>query len=99
VDCIGCGMCVASCSGQAIFLVNETYEPGFATVTLPYEFLPLPEKGTKGSGIGRSGEKVCEAEVVDVKTSKAFDKTNLLTIKVPADMAMKARFFRSDSAC
>lgn len=32
-DCIGCGMCVASCSGQAIFLVDETYEPGFATVT------------------------------------------------------------------
>lgn len=32
----GCGMCVASCSGQAIFLVDETYEPGFATVTLPF---------------------------------------------------------------
>ena len=51
VDCIGCGMCVASCSGQAIFLVDETYEPGFATVTLPYEFLPLPEKGEKGYGM------------------------------------------------
>ncbi|MDD6444299.1 MAG: pyridine nucleotide-disulfide oxidoreductase, partial [Lachnospiraceae bacterium] len=93
-DCIGCGMCVASCSGQAIFLVDETYEPGFATVTLPYEFLPLPEVGEKGDGLGRNGQKVCEAEVVSVKTSKAFDHTNLLTIKVPADMAMKARFYR-----
>ncbi|MCI7107328.1 MAG: FAD-dependent oxidoreductase [Agathobacter sp.] len=93
-DCIGCGMCVASCSGQAIFLVDETYEPGFATVTLPYEFLPLPEAGEKGYGLGRNGQKVCEAEVVSVKTSRAFDHTNLLTIKVPADMAMKARFFR-----
>ena len=93
--CIGCGMCVASCSGQAIFLVDETYEPGFATVTIPYEFLPLPEKGDKGYGLGRDGSKVCEAEVMEVRTAKAFDHTNLLTIKVPANMAMKARFFRA----
>ena len=80
------------------FLVDETYEPGFATVTLPYEFLPLPEKGEKGYGMSRSGEKICEAEVVSVRTSKAFDHTNLLTIKVPADMAMKARFYRKAEA-
>ena len=98
VDCIGCGVGGASCSGQAIFLVDETYEPGFATVTLPYEFLPLPEKGEKGYGMSRSGEKICEAEVVSVRTSKAFDHTNLLTIKVPADMAMKARFYRKAEA-
>ena len=93
--CVGCGMCVASCSGQAIFLVDETFEPGFATVTIPYEFLPLPEKGEKGLGLGRNGQPVCEAEVVSVKSVKAFDHTNLLTIKVPADMAMKARFYRA----
>ena len=93
--CVGCGMCVASCSGQAIFLVDETFEPGFATVTIPYEFLPLPEKGEKGLGLGRNGQSVCEAEVISVKSAKAFDHTNLLTIKVPADMAMKARFYRA----
>lgn len=93
--CVGCGMCVASCSGQAIFLVDETFEPGFATVTIPYEFLPLPEKGEKGLGLGRNGQPVCEAEVISVKSAKAFDHTNLLTIKVPADMAMKARFYRA----
>lgn len=96
VECIGCGMCVASCSGQAIFLVQEDYEPGYGTVTLPYEFLPLPKVGDKGFGFSRSGEKICEAEVVQVKTLKAFDHTNLLTIKVPADMVMKARFYKAD---
>ena len=40
---------------------------------------------------------VCEAEVVQVKTAKAFDHTNLLTIKVPADMAMKARFYKKEA--
>lgn len=93
-ECIGCGMCVASCSGQAIFLVNETYDDEYASVTIPYEFLPLPQKGDKGVGLGRDGSVVCEAEVLDVKQAKAFDKTNLLTIKVPKGMAMKARFFK-----
>lgn len=94
-ECIGCGMCVASCSGQAIFLVNEECEPGFASITLPYEFLPLPSKGEKGYGLSRSGERICEAQVIDVKSVPAFDHTNLLTIKVPKDMAMKARFYKS----
>lgn len=92
--CIGCGMCVASCSGQAIFLVNEETEPGFGTVTLPYEFLPLPEAGEKGIALGRDGKKVCDCEVVSCKTAKAFDHTNLLTIKVPSNMTMKARFYK-----
>ena len=94
VECVGCGMCVASCSGQAIFLVNEDIGDGFGTVTLPYEFLPLPKQGDKGMALGRDGKEVCEAEVVSVKTAKAFDHTNLLTMKVPTDMVMKARFFK-----
>lgn len=92
-ECVGCGMCVASCSGQAIFLVDEQIEEGYASVTMPYEFLPLPETGTKGKGLGRDGSPVCDAEVIKVQTAKAFDQTHLLTIKVPEDMAMKARFF------
>ena len=94
-QCIGCGMCVAACSGQAIFLVDEDTGDGFATVTLPYEFLPLPQKGDKGKGLDRSGKEVCEAEVVEVRSAKAFDHTNLLTMKVPKEMAMTARFFRA----
>ena len=95
-ECIGCGLCVASCSGQAIFLVQEEYEPGYSAITIPYEFLPLPQKGEKGFGYDRSGTKVCEAEVLQVRTSPAFDRTNLLTMKVPADMVMLARFYKAD---
>lgn len=95
-ECINCGMCVASCSGQAIFLVNEDCGDGTATVTIPYEFLPLPDQGEKGIALGRDGKKVCDAEIVSVKSSKAYDKTNLLTMKVPKEYAMKARFFQYD---
>lgn len=93
-ECIGCGMCVASCSGQAIFLVDEEYEDGYASITLPYEFLPLPQAGDKGVALGRDGQVVCQAEVIGVKSTKAFDKTHLLTMKVPTEYAMKARFYK-----
>lgn len=94
--CIGCGLCVASCSGQAIFLVDENVENGMAEVTIPYEFLPYPEEGEKGSGLGRDGKKLCVAEIVQVKKAKAFDHTALVTMRVPGDMAMRVRFYKKD---
>lgn len=94
--CINCGMCVANCSGQAIFLVNENLDESSASITIPYEFLPLPAVGSKGKGLGRDGSEICEAEVISVKSLKAFDKTNLLTIKVPKEYGMKARFFKAN---
>lgn len=95
-QCTGCGMCVASCSGQAIFLVNEDCGDGTAEITLPYEFLPLPQTGDKGIALGRNGKPVCPAEVVKVRSAKAFDHTNLLTMKVAKEFAMQARFFRKE---
>jgi thioredoxin reductase/Fe-S-cluster-containing hydrogenase component 2 len=92
--CAGCFLCVAACPGQAIFLVNRDLGDGFASVSLPYEFLPLPEEGDLGQALGRDGREVCQASVIKSQTSRNFDKTNVLTIKVPAEMAMKARFFR-----
>jgi len=92
--CMGCGLCVAACSGQAIFLVNEDFSSDYALITLPYEFLPLPQKGEKGKATTRSGEILCDAEVISVKTSKAYDHTALLTMKVPLAMSEKARFFK-----
>ncbi len=84
------------------FLFRSGYIPcgrgngdGYGTVTLPYEFLPLPEVGTKAWHSDEM-EKVCEAEVT-ARTAKAFDHTNLLTIKVPNDMTMKARFYKKRS--
>ncbi|XME01628.1 FAD-dependent oxidoreductase [Lachnospiraceae bacterium C1.1] len=95
-DCIGCGMCVASCPGQAIFLLNENVGDGMAEVTIPYEFMSVPEKGDKGVALSRSGHPLCIAEVVSVKSSPAYDKTSLLTMRIPKEFAMKARFYKSE---
>ena len=92
-ECVDCGMCVASCSGQAIFLVKENEDEGTAEITIPYEFLLLPEVGDKGSALSRSGQKICEAEITRVRTSKAYDGTNLVTMKVPTAFEDSARFF------
>ncbi len=94
--CVNCGMCVANCPGQAIFLVDEDKD-GAAEITLPYEFLPLPETGAKGVALGRDGRELCPAEVVRVRSVKAWDKTNLLTIRVPKEYADTARFYKEAS--
>lgn len=93
--CSGCGLCVAACPGQAIFLVENKPEEGVSEITIPYEFLPLPEKGEKGIALDRSGSPVGDAEVVRVRNLPANDHTVLLTMKVKADIAKEARFYRS----
>ena len=94
--CTGCGMCVASCSGQAIFLVDDDYDETHAAITMAYEFLPYPEKGQKGTALSRAGQPVCEAEVLSLRRSAATDGTALLTIAVPKKFSMQARAFAFD---
>ena len=69
----------AACVLQAVqdrkLFVHEDFEPGFTSITLPYEFLPLPEKGTVGKALSRSGEILCDAEIVSVKSAGVFDHT------------------------
>lgn len=91
-QCIGCGMCVASCPGQAIFLLKQ--EGDWAEITLPYEFLPLPQKGAYGTALSRSGQPLCQAEVVAVKATQAMDHTSLITMRVPKEFSAAARFIQ-----
>lgn len=93
-ECTACGMCIASCPGQAVFLINNEAESGYSYITVPYEFSPIPNVGSLGFALDRSGEKICKAEVVEVKSFTALDKTNLLTMKVPIKYEKKARAFK-----
>ncbi len=79
---------------QAIFLVDTNYAEGYATVSFPYEFLPLPKAGERGIALDRSGQAVCEAEIVSARAAKSMDGTAVVTMKVPRGLAGKARFFR-----
>jgi len=92
--CNGCGQCVVICPGLAIFIVNKAFSPTEATVAMPYELLPLPEKGAKITGIDRAGKPVCDGYVLKVQAAKAYDRTAVVTVVVPLDFADEVRFFR-----
>lgn len=89
--CTGCGMCIAHCSGLAIFVINKAFGNGKGTVSFPYEYMPLPEKGQKVNAVNRAGQVVCEGEIVDVKDLKAYDRTPVVTVAVPVEYTEEVR--------
>jgi len=90
--CNGCGVCVSKCPGLAIFVVDQTYSEKEALVKIPYEFLPLPEKGEVVDALDRKGETASKARVVDVLKFK--DKTCVINIAVPKELSMDIRNIR-----
>lgn len=91
--CDGCGLCISACPGLAIFVVNKSLEGGGATVSLPYEYLPLPTVGDTVVTLSREGELLSEGTVERVLSAKALDRTPIVTLSVPAVHAMDVRHF------
>jgi Fe-S-cluster-containing hydrogenase component 2 len=89
--CSGCGLCIAACPGQAIFVVDMTYSDTEAAIQIPYEFLPYPKEGQVVNGLNRAGKKVCDAKVLKVLIPKRFDRTAVITIAVPKKFGMEVR--------
>ena len=81
--CNGCGMCIAKCPGLAIMVVDAQHNADEALIKIPYEFIPLPEKGQSVRGLDREGKYVCDVIVRDVLNSKALDKTPIISFTVP----------------
>lgn len=90
--CTGCGICVTSCPGLAIFVLDMNYSDEEALIKLPYEMLPLPQKGEMVSGLDREGHKVAEVKVD--KVTKTKNKTYLISIVVPKELALIIRNIR-----
>ncbi len=89
--CTGCGLCIAACPGQAIFVVDMTYSETNAAVQLPFEFLPYPEQGEIVDGLNRAGQTVCDAKVLKVLNPEKFDRTAVITVAVPEKFGMEVR--------
>jgi len=93
--CNGCGTCILQCPGLAIFVVDKTYSESHAVVRLPYEFLPIPQKGQKACGLDRTGEERGWFEVVKVISGGKKNKTVVIWLAVPQDLAMEVRSVRA----
>jgi len=88
--CTGCGNCIASCPGLAIFVVDYPKN----RLSLPYEFLPLPSVGDKVWGLNRAGKSLCKVEVIKVKDPDKNDKTAVITIQLPKKYLMEVRHIK-----
>jgi Fe-S-cluster-containing hydrogenase component 2 len=80
--CTGCYQCIAICPGLAVFVIEKNHSEHLSSVSMPYEFLPLPKRGDRVRGLNRKGEWVCDAQVESVVTSKKYDKTIVVTVTV-----------------
>ncbi len=87
--CTGCGICISSCPGLAIFVIDMNYSDEKSLIKLPHEMLPLPEKGEDVYALDRAGGILGKAKVARVLKIK--NKTNIISLEVPKSMAMKVR--------
>ena len=87
--CTGCGVCISSCPGLAIFVIDMNYSDEKSLIKLPHEMLPLPEKGEDVYALDRDGSILGKAKVVRVLKIK--NKTHIISLEVPKSTAMKVR--------
>ena len=87
--CTGCGVCISSCPGLAIFVIDMNYSEERSLIKLPYEMLPLPEKGEDVYALDRAGSILGKVKVI--KVLKIKNKTNIVSLEVPKSMTMKVR--------
>jgi ferredoxin len=81
--CSGCGLCIPSCPGLAIFVIDYNYSDEEALISFAYELYPLPKVGDTVYATNREGKKVVKARVERVLTNDKFDKTGIVSIAVP----------------
>jgi len=93
-NCTGCGQCIASCPGLAIFVVFEDYSEEESLVSFPYEYLPLPKKGEIIDAADRNGSKICKGRVVKIINKKSYDRTSVITIAIPRKFVNQVRGIR-----
>jgi sarcosine oxidase subunit alpha len=88
--CTGCERCVVVCPGLAITLVDYRKDPQFPEVTIPFEFLKeIIKPGDMVTVVDVEGNPLTEAKVNSVKSIKGNDRTILIKVQVPKEMAKK----------
>ncbi len=92
--CTGCGICISSCPGLAIFVIDMNYSDDKSLIKLPHEMLPLPEKGEEVYALDRAGSILCKVKVI--KVLKIKNKTHIISLEVPISMAMKVRSIKAE---
>jgi sarcosine oxidase subunit alpha len=94
-ECTGCTLCVAVCPGLAITLVDLRKEGSDGLVTVPFELLELETKvGDEVDAVDMDGSFVTKGRVEKIAKRKVYDRTILVTLKVPKEKASLITGFR-----
>jgi Fe-S-cluster-containing hydrogenase component 2/bacterioferritin-associated ferredoxin len=93
--CTGCTRCVAACPGLAVTLVDTRSEGPDGLVHVPFEILEEQVRvGDKVDAVDVDGAPVAPARVEKVMRRRAYDRTLVVTLKVPKDKAIEVAGFR-----
>lgn len=87
--CTACGKCIGVCPGLAIFVIKIKDDK--ALISIPYEFLPVPEKGDMVKALNRRGEAVSDAIVQRVVKK---GKTMIVSVEVEKNLCNDVRNIR-----
>jgi ferredoxin len=89
-DCLGCGKCVAVCPGLAVVLHDYRKDKDYPLLTFPLELSDTKlDKGQKIIIVSNE-EELGEFEIYRARVLTEFPKTQLITIKLPSEIAKKA---------
>lgn len=93
-NCNGCGICMSKCPGLAIMVVDGSYSDNEVLFRIPYEFLPIPNKGDIVEGLNREGKYITDVKVHRVQNPKSFDKTAIIDVIVDRNFLYEFRNIR-----
>ncbi len=78
-SCVACGLCISACPGLAIYIKDWTHSPQRASISFPYEYVPLPAVGDQVDMVNRKGEPLCKGRILKVLNGKANKSTAVIT--------------------
>jgi Fe-S-cluster-containing hydrogenase component 2 len=91
--CNGCLKCISICPGLCIFAIKKDFNEREALIYIPYEYNPLPKKGSVVRAKDRRGEYVCDAEVHKIIKSPKKENSVIVGIRVPKKFFNTIRHF------
>ena len=88
--CIGCERCVTICPGLAITLVDGRDDRGNPLITIPFEYEPdRLAIGDEVEVLDAVGDLLGTVPVIEVKAIPANDRTILVKVRAPAEIAAR----------
>ncbi|MFW9829552.1 MAG: FAD-dependent oxidoreductase [Candidatus Thorarchaeota archaeon] len=89
-DCIGCGKCVAVCPGLAVVLIDYRKDKENPLVTFPFELTEKKLEKEQEVFVVSNEKDLGKYKIHRTRILKEFPKTQLVTIKLPSEVAKKA---------